>query len=90
MKLKNEFIVHQSGEESLLVPTGNAGFSGIVRGNRTLGVMLELLQEETTETALIAALRERFDAADDASAAAIASDVQKLLGELRAINALAE
>ena len=37
MKLRKEFIAHDTGGESLLVPAGGAGFSGLVRGNKTFG-----------------------------------------------------
>ena len=84
MKLKDEFITHDTGEESLLVPTGRAEFSGIVRGNRTLGVLLGLLKTDTTEEELVAAMRERFDAPEGA----IEQDVAKTLSELRKIGAL--
>ena len=56
MKLKKEFIAHDTGSESLLVPAGGAGFSGLVKGNKTLGVILDLLKEDTTETEIIAAM----------------------------------
>ncbi len=86
MKLNKEFLIHNTDEESILVPTGGAGFSGIVRGNRTLGVMLELLKTETTEEALVAAMKARFDAPDGA----IERDVAKTLSELRKIGAVDE
>ena len=86
MKLKKEFIVHNTADESLLVPAGGAGFSGLVRGNRTLGAILELLGKDTTEEKLIAAMCERFDAPESV----IAADVQKALRELRGIGALDE
>ena len=86
MKLKNEFITHNAGNESLLVPAGGAGWAGLVRGNKTLGVMLALLKEDTTEEAVIAAMKQRFDAPEDV----IARDVKKALSELRKINALDE
>ena len=86
MKLKQEFITHNTGDESLLVPTGAADFSGIVRGNRTLGVMLEMLKAETTEEELVAAMKARFDAPDGA----IERDVAKTLSELRKIGAIDE
>ena len=57
MKLKIAFITHDTGSESLLVPSGGAGWSGIVRGNKTLGAILALLKEDTTEQAVIAAMR---------------------------------
>lgn len=86
MNLKKEFIAHDTGSESLLVPAGGAGFSGLVKGNKTLGVILDLLKEDTTETEIIAAMSARFDAPE----AVIARDVKKALTELRKIGALDE
>ncbi len=86
MKLKKEFITHDTGKESLLVPTGSADFSGLVRGNKTLGAILALLKEDTTEEAIVAAMKERFDAPEDV----IVRDVKKALAELRKIGALDE
>ncbi len=86
MKLKKEFLLHNAGEEAVLVPTGNAGFSGVVRGNKTLGAVLELLREETTEETIVAALKARFDA----PAGAAEEDVAKALAALRKIGALDE
>ena len=86
MKLKKEFIIHDTGSESLLVPAGGAGFSGLVKGNKTLGSILALLKEDTTEEAVIAAMKQRFDAPE----AVITADVKKALLELRKIGALDE
>ena len=49
MKLNKNFILHVAEGETLLVPTGDAEFSGIIRGNATLGAVLELLRKETSE-----------------------------------------
>ena len=86
MKLNKDFLLHNTGSESILVPTGNAGFSGVVRGNKTLGAVLELLKEETTEAEIITTLKSRFDAPDGA----IEQDMAKVLTELRKIGALDE
>ena len=86
MKLKKEFIVHNTADESMLVPVGGAGFSGIVRGNKTLGAILELLKEQTTQEAIVDAMAQRFDAPKER----IAQDVEKALAELRKIGALEE
>ncbi|MCR5137193.1 MAG: PqqD family protein [Oscillospiraceae bacterium] len=86
MKLKREFIAHDTGTESLLVPAGGAGFSGLVRGNQTLGAILALLREDTSEEAVTAAMRQRYDAPEEL----IARDVKKALSELRRIGALDE
>ena len=86
MKLKNEYITHDTGTESLLVPTGRASFSGLVKGNKTLGAILELLKTETTEAEIVSALKSRYDAPEGA----IERDVAKALSELRNIGALDE
>lgn len=86
MKLNKDFLVHNSGGESILVPSGNAGFSGVVRGNKTLGAILDLLKTETTEDDIISAMKQRFDAPEGA----VERDVRKTLEELRKIGALDE
>ena len=86
MKLKKGFIYHQSGKEALLVATAGSGFGGLVRGNRTLGAILELLGEEISEEKLTAAMRKRFDAPEEV----IRRDVKKALDTLRGIGALEE
>lgn len=84
MKLNKDFILHISEGETKLVPTGKANFSGIVRGNKTLGAVLELLAEDTTEAEIVAAMKERFDAPEDV----IARDVKKALEGLSKIGAI--
>ena len=86
MKLKKDFITHSARGESLLVPTGSAGFSGLVKGNVTLGAILELLKKDTSETAIVEAMCARYDAPEGV----IAADVKKALAELRRIGALDE
>ena len=86
MKLKKGFIVHDTGSESILVPMGGAGWSGVVKGNKTLGAILDLLKEDTTERAIIDAMKQRFDAPEEI----ITRDVKKALSELQKIGALDE
>ena len=86
MKLNDRFLVHKAGEQTILVPSGGAAFSGVVQGNRTLGAILEQLKENTTEEQITAALSARFDA----PAEVIGKDVRKALEELRKIGALDE
>lgn len=86
MKLKPEFIVHHTEKESLLVPSGSAAFSGIVKGNATLGAILELLKTETSEAEIIQAMCARFEAPEEK----IARDVKKALDGLRGIGAMDE
>ena len=86
MKLNPKYLIHRTGGETILVPTGDADFSGIIRGNRTLGAILELLKNETTEAELVAALQSRFAAPEGA----VERDVAKALTELRKIGAIEE
>ena len=86
MKLKKEYVVHHSGNASMVIPVGDAEFSGVVKGNKTLGLILDCLTEDTTEEAVVKQLKERFND----SSGKIESDVKKVLGELRKIGAIEE
>ena len=86
MKLNENYIVHRSGNETVLVPLGGSGFTGIVKGNATLGDILNLLGKEISAEALTEAMGELYEAPADV----IAADVEKTLAELRAIGALDE
>ena len=86
MKLKDEFITHNARDEALLIPIGGSRFAGLVRGNRTLGAILDLLKRDTDEASVVAAMCARFDAPEEV----IAADVRHALSELRCIDALDE
>ena len=86
MRIKEQFLTHEADGVSMLVPLGGAGFSGIVKGNRTLGVILQLLKTDTTEEEVVQAMCARFDAPEDV----IRRDVERAVRELRAIGALEE
>ena len=86
MKLKKDFIIHNTGSECMLVAAGSANFSGLVKGNKTFGVILELLKKETSEKEIVDAMKKRFDAPEEV----IAGDVRKALEKLRGIEALDE
>ena len=84
MRLKEEFVVQSSGKETIIIPTGLNSFLGMVRGNKTLGVILELLKEETTEEQIVSAMKKRFDAPEEQ----IRRDVEKAITKLREIGAV--
>lgn len=86
MKLNDHFISHKMNDSCILIPGSNAGFSGVVKGNGTLGVILELLKSETTREQIISVMKERFNAPEGA----IEKDVDRALSELRGIGALDE
>ena len=86
MKLNHNFIVHNTGDETLLVPTAEAPFHGLIQGNKTLEFILNCLQEDTTEEEIIGAISAEFRGNADE----IREDVEKTVSELRRIGALDE
>ena len=86
MKLRKGFIVHNTKDETFLVPTGGSGFSGLVKGNETLGEILTLLGRETSEADIVSVLSQKYDA----DRKTIAADVAGMIGNLRKIGAIDE
>ena len=85
MKLKNNFVTHNSDGETLMISTG-ASFNGMVRTNSTAGEILLLLGEETTREAIIAAMLEKYEVSEEV----LSRDVDRILTQLRGIGALDE
>lgn len=86
MRLSNNYVYHMSHGEAALIPTGDTEFSGLVRGNKTLGAILELLQSDTTEEEMIRKLTERFNVTEETAS----RDVKRVLSELCKIGAIDE
>lgn len=86
MKLKDGFVTHEMGGEHIMVATGSANFSGLVRANATAAFIVECLKEETTREAVIQKMLSHYDASADV----ITADVDKVLTQLRSIQALDE
>ena len=86
MKLNSDFVVQQNDYETVLVPVGDTSFSGIGRGNATLGVILTQLEHDVTEQEIIDTLAKEYDAPVNV----IAQDVRRILDQLRSIGAIDE
>ena len=86
MKLKKEFITYNADGESLLVPAGGTEFSGLVKGNKTLGVILEYLKEDRSVDEIVSLMTERFDASEET----IRKDVNTAIEKLKSIGAIDE
>ena len=84
MKLKKDFIVHETKNETMLVATGSANFSGLVKGNKMLGEILSLIKNDTTEAEVVNKMREKYDAPQGK----IETDVHKVITELKKIGAI--
>lgn len=81
MRVKEGFVLHTIGEEYMAVATGEAAenFNGIVRSNETAAYIFELLQQETTEEAIVNAMCEKYDA----ERSVIEKDVANIIEKMR-------
>ena len=86
MRLNNNFLVHHTKNKNYLVSTGNSEFSGMAKGNRTVGVILDYLKADTTEDEIVRKMLERFDASEEL----IRRDVKDTVAKLRSIGAIDE
>lgn len=84
MKLNPNFLVHKSGKDTIVIPTGNAGFSGVVKGNETLGTILGFLKKDTTEQQIIDEMEKEYDAPREV----IENDVKTTVSRLKEIGAI--
>ncbi len=86
MKLKNGFVARNMGNSQIMVATGSANFSGMVRLNASAAFIVSCLGKETTREQIIAEMLEKYDAPE----AVLAADVDKVLTSLRGIGAIDE
>lgn len=86
MKLNDAFILHNLGDETLLVPTGEADFHGLVQGNKTVEVILSCLRTDTTEDQILSELKKRFDGDETL----MKEDIEDVVTKLRDIGAIDE
>lgn len=70
----------------MLIPTAAAPFHGLGEGNRTVGVILNCLTEDTTEEKIVDALAAEFSGSRDE----MAEDIRSVIAKLRAIGAIDE
>ena len=84
MKLKDKFIVHNMGDEILLVSADDSVNQGFIRGNSSTAVIIEALAEDVSEEAIVDKLFETYDAPREV----IAADVHNVLTKLARIGAI--
>ena len=87
MRIKNHFKTITLQNVLVAVPVDkDAKFYGAVKMNRTAAAIFELLKEETTESAIVEAMAQRYDAPKEQ----IASDVRRYLEAFRQKNLITE
>jgi len=86
MRLKDEFITQDLGDEQVMVAEGGDAFNGIVRSNETAAFIVDMLSEDVSEKDIVDAMCAKYDA----PRSMIEEDVRSILDILRSINALEE
>lgn len=86
MKINNDFIIYDMGDEVTLVPTGAAAddYHGIVRCNSTAAFIINCLKDSTTKEEILEKLMQKYEGDKECMAASI----EKTVETLRSINAL--
>ena len=85
MKLKKDFITHNTGTEQLMISAGGT-FNGMVRSNKTAGEIIDMLSVKITREEIIERMLEKYDVTREV----VEADVDKVLSALREIGALDE
>jgi len=86
MKLNENFLTQEIDDTQVMVATGDAAFSGIVRSNQTAAEIVNLMKEETTRDEVVDKMCAKYDASRDE----IAADVDMVIATLRKVGALDE
>lgn len=86
MKLNKNFIMHTMDGETVVVPTAEAGFHGLIQGNKSVEAILQCLEHDTTEEEILKNLTERFDGDESLMRA----DIRDVVSRLKKIGAIDE
>jgi len=86
MKLKNEFIFHDVGENTMLVSTNESkdSFHGMIKINATGKFICTQLQNDVSEDDIVKAILEEYET-DEATAR---NAVKEFVNKLREVNAI--
>ena len=79
MKLKEEFITHETDGEQIMVSAGTSF-------NKTAAFIVDCLKTDTTPAKIIEKMLVQYDVSKET----ITADVQKIIDKLRSIGALDE
>lgn len=88
MKLHSDYITHLSGDEQIIVATGESAkkFCGIARGNETTAFIVECLKKDTTKEEIINALVVKYEVGREI----VEPDVEMVLEKLKKIGAIVD
>lgn len=83
MKLRDGFVICNTGDEQIMVDTGSR-FRGMVRMNATAAFIANCLGQEMTRDALLTKLEGKYDAPRQV----LEGDLERVLASLAKIGAL--
>ena len=88
MKLNPEFVIQEMGENSILVPIGDAAakFHGVMQLNGTAAFIVNCLQKGNNEEEIKAALADEYEGTEEE----FTESIQYMLEQLRDCGALIE
>ena len=78
MKIKEGFILREVAGDPIVMPGGNMELNGMITLNETGAFLWKLLETETTEEALAAAIVKQYGVDDETAATAVRNFVKKL------------
>ena len=81
MRLKDDFILHNTGEDFVIIATGEAtkNFNGIIKLNNMSGEIVGLLTTDISEEEIIKAIVEKYEVEYEIAR----EDILNLLDSLR-------
>lgn len=81
MRLKDDFILHNTGEDFVIIATGEAtkNFNGIIKLNNMGGEIVGLLTTDISEDEIIKAIVEKYEVDYDTAK----EDIKNILDSLR-------
>lgn len=81
MRLKDDFILHNTGEDFVIIATGEAtkNFNGIIKLNNMGGEIVRLLTTDISEEEIIKAIVEKYEVEYEIAR----EDILNLLDSLR-------
>lgn len=85
MRLKQDYVVHYTGTEWMVVPTASCESQDVVSGNQTFGAIANLLRDDITEEEIAQRIRERFHVPKDAG---VEHGIAGVVAKLREIGAI--
>ena len=81
MRLKDDFILHNTGEDFVIIATGEAtkNFNGIIKLNNMGGEIVSFLSNDISEEKIVKAIVEKYEVDYDTAK----EDIKNILDSLR-------